>query len=1030
MRRRAAAVASALAVVGATFTVGLPAGAATDDGGDSGLEVFVGEVDGAGLEAMRAAGLDHEDVATGNGRDGRVAVEAVMSRATADKLRGQGVGLEVKQVDGQDASQALRAQALSGYEVYRSYSEPGGIRDELVQAVRDNPDITKLVTVGQSVEKQDILAVKVTKNASRIKDGQRPSVIYVGTQHAREWITPEMVRRLMHDVLEGYRTDEEMRRLVDSTELWFLPVANPDGYDLTFEPGYRLWRKNTLDVDGDGTVAAGDGVDPNRNFPYKWGYDNEGSSPEPASETYRGDEPGSEPETKALDALAGRVGFDFMMNYHSAAELILYGVGWQVSTPSPDDHIYEALAGTDDNPAVPGYDPDLSAELYTTNGETNGHMQHAHGILGFTPEMSTCQTVSAWYDDEWEPSACASVFNFPDDEKLVQEEYEKNVPFALSLARSAARPDEPETVTGLTAPDLVVDDFTVSHGTEQPVAVEAKRSLRDLQLRWRVNDGRVQSARTAEWTGGETYGEDGTTYLAEFRGTVTGAGAGDTVEAWFTAVKPGAGPVESERFTYRVADDIGGDVLVLAAEDWSGISNLSASTGPQFADEHVAAVEAAGRSADVYDIDANDRTAPHHLGVLSHYDAVVWETGDDIVPRETGQPAGTADKLSLDVELAVRDYLNEGGKAIVSGQYNRFAEGADGVYYYNPFAPPQCTTYGTYPCLPLFNDFLQYWLGAFSYASDGGTDPDGEPYPLGGVDDTPFEGFAGELNAAESAGNQSHTASFLVTSSFLPIDDFPQFASAAVVDWVRPGGSPYDPRTDEWYVYSQQADQAYKRLSTTVDLSDATEAELRFWSSYEIETDWDYMFVEVSVVGSDVWTTLPDANGKTTQDTGESCTAGWVEELHPFLANYMDGECAPTGETGEWHAATGKSGGWQEWVVDLSDYAGGQVEVSISYASDWAVQDLGVFLDDVTVLADGVEVSATSFEDDLGDWAVAGPPPGTASNANDWVRTQSAFEEGAVVATPRTVYAGFGLEGLAPDERNAFVRRALAHLLD
>ena len=67
--------------------------------------------------------------------------------------------------------------------------------------------------------------------------------------------------------------------------------------------------------------------------------------------------PNSEPESQALDAFIGRVGFEFFVNYHSAAELLLYGTGWQVSTPTPDDVIYEAMAGDDANPAIPGYDP-------------------------------------------------------------------------------------------------------------------------------------------------------------------------------------------------------------------------------------------------------------------------------------------------------------------------------------------------------------------------------------------------------------------------------------------------------------------------------------------------------------------------------------------------------------------------------------------------------------------------------------------------------------------------------------------------
>ncbi len=134
-----------------------------------------------------------------------------------------------------------------------------------------------------------------------------------------------MIRRLMHHVLDGYGSDPALTELVNETELWFVPVANPDGYDWTFEPDQRLWRKNLHDNDGDGVITPVDGVDPNRNYPTKWGYDNEGSSPVFGNETYRGTAPASEPETQALDGLMRRIGFEFMINYHSAAELLLYG---------------------------------------------------------------------------------------------------------------------------------------------------------------------------------------------------------------------------------------------------------------------------------------------------------------------------------------------------------------------------------------------------------------------------------------------------------------------------------------------------------------------------------------------------------------------------------------------------------------------------------------------------------------------------------------------------------------------------------
>ncbi|WP_433532400.1 M14 family zinc carboxypeptidase [Micromonospora sp. CA-263727] len=1028
MRRTPLAIAGVFTLVGAlALTAPASARPQSDPGGRDGLEVYVGTVGPTQLHQLREAGVDigHE---TSTDQAGNTRIETVLSRGQADRLARKGVRLSVKQVRGKNASQVLREQAATGWRAFRSYSEPGGIRDEITATAARYPKLTQVQTIGRSAQGKPILAIKVTKNAKTTKDGKRPAVLYAGAQHAREWITPEMTRRLMHHVLSRYGSDREITRLVDSTELWFIPVLNPDGYDHTFTAGNRLWRKNLRDNDGDGKITGVDGVDLNRNFSYKWGYDNEGSSPDPTSETYRGPGPNSEPETKALDALFKRLRFTFFVNYHSAAQLLLYGIGWQVSTPSPDDVIYEALAGDDANPAIPGYDPDLSAELYTTNGDTDTHATVRYGTLGFTPEMSTCQTAAASDpNDQWHPEDCVSIFTFPDDEKLIAAEVAKNLPFALAVAKSAQRPDEPVSVVGRSTPDFVVDSFDVSYGRDQQVAAITRRSLKNVKLNYTINGGRAKSTRVTEWRGGKRYGDTHNDYYAELRGKVTGAKPGDRVRVWFTGARPGKGTVTSERFTYRVHHDIGGDVLVLAVEDVTGLSPVQNTGTAKYADGIAASLRAAGRSSDVYDFDAMGRAAPHHLGVLSHYKAVVWETGDDIILRSAGQVPGTVAKAALDIELSVRDYLNEGGKLLVSGKYALYAQAANGLYGYQPDAPPECTDAGDPTCLPLLNDFQQYWLGAYNYVSDGGTSPDGEPYPVQG-DAGAFAGFTGTLNAEGSAGNQDHTASFLTTSGFLPVEQFPQFASSAPVGWTRPGGAPFDPRTGDWYLFSGQSDESYKRLTRTVDLTGAGSGELRFHTSFDIETDWDFMIVEAHEVGSDEWTTLPDAGGLTAPETGNSCASGWVQQIHPFLAHYQGADCSPTGTTGEWHAATGTSNGWKEFVVDLSAYAGRQVEVSITYVTDWATQNLGVFLDDARVIVDGATVAETSFETDLGGWTVAGPPAGSSPGANDWSRSQQAFEEGSVVVTRDTVYLGFGLEGLAPAARDELVARSLTHL--
>ena len=94
----------------------------------------------------------------------------------------------------------------------------------------------------------------------------------------------------------------EVRQLLQGTELWFVPVANPDGYQYTFDHE-RLWRKNLRNNDDDPQITGADGVDPNRNFNEHWNYDNEGSSSILSSQTFRGTGPVSEPETQAMQSL-------------------------------------------------------------------------------------------------------------------------------------------------------------------------------------------------------------------------------------------------------------------------------------------------------------------------------------------------------------------------------------------------------------------------------------------------------------------------------------------------------------------------------------------------------------------------------------------------------------------------------------------------------------------------------------------------------------------------------------------------------
>jgi hypothetical protein len=1030
--RRSLVISLVAAVVVALCAGFTTASAAPSAGSDSdGLDAYTAVVQADQLSTIAEQGVD---VSGQRPVAGGIELDMVLDRAQADRLRGRGVDVKLTMVKGgKTVRQFAAEEAADGFTVWRSYDEPGGIRDQLYAAARNHPQLVKLEVLGHTAQGREIIAVKLTQGARGIADGTRPAVLFSATQHAREWISTEVDRRLMNYYIDRWNAnDSDVRKLLQTTELWFIPVANPDGYQYTFD-NERLWRKNLRDNNGDGLIQVGDGVDPNRNFPNHWGYDDEGSSSIPSSETYRGPAPLSEPETRAMVGLLDRIGFAFQVNYHSNGQWLLYAEGWQTSTPTADDPIYYAMSGNLDNPAIDEFHPGLSSDvLYVTNGETTDYAHATTGALAWTPELSEgCD-------------GCG--FVFPDDEALVQAEFERNLPFARSVADSAVDPDDPKTVTGITTKPFYIDSddpykssnpgvqlsFTRSYGDPQPVAVLAKRSLGAVTVKYRINGGAVQSAPTSEWDGGSKY-HPASVYYHQMRGVVTGTDPGDSVEVWFEG-----GGQRSDSFTYQAVSESGNRVLVVAAEDYTGASPVQ-TPGPHYVDIYTDALAANGQQADVYDIDAAGRIAPDALGVLSHYDAVIGETGDDLVTRTAGRGGGNADRLALDQMLEFRSYMNEGGKLLLAGdsagqQYTTNV----GLQLYDPQGEIACNPppAGTDPrrCLALFgsvfggdgtHDMLQYYLGGYLAVPNDGH-AQGVAFDSDGVAE-PFTGLAWSLDDPVFAGNTTRRSSFLATSGVLPVDEFKQFESWASARWDKPGG-PFEPHTGTQYMYSQIADVSYKRLTREITVP-ATGGSMTFWTSYDTEPAWDHLFVEARPAGGD-WTTLPDTNGHTTTETGDSCAAGWVT-LHPHLANYQtwDGvdSCSPTSTTGAWNAASGNSAGWQQWSIDLSAYAGEIVEISIAYASDWSAQGVGVFVDDIT-LPDG---TFTSFETGPDGWAIAGPPDGSAPNVNNFVRTDAAgFPVGNAITTPQSLLLGFGLEAVSTDaERNKVMERVLDHLL-
>ncbi len=164
--------------LGALGSAGASAAPNQSAAGNDRLDVYVGKLDLRQLAELRASGIDPHEIAAQPTRGAEVDVEVVLSGEQAEALAEEGVELAPKEIDGQTAAELSTLQAAEGYTVYRTYSEPGGIKDEIEQAAADNPAITKLVTIGQSVQGKDILALKVTNRATQTKDGRRPATLF------------------------------------------------------------------------------------------------------------------------------------------------------------------------------------------------------------------------------------------------------------------------------------------------------------------------------------------------------------------------------------------------------------------------------------------------------------------------------------------------------------------------------------------------------------------------------------------------------------------------------------------------------------------------------------------------------------------------------------------------------------------------------------------------------------------------------------------------------------------------------------
>jgi len=166
--------------------------------------------------------------------------------------------------------------------VWNTYHDPAAMSRELARLAQNYPRLVRLQSLGKSVEDRDIWLFTIASAGARNK----PAVLYDGAMHGSEVIGSESVLAYARYLLEHYESDAQVRRLVDGSITYLIPMVNPDGVEAG--KSARSWKAGRKNAHG---------VNLNRNFDWNW---DEAGAEDPAKEDYRGPSSFSEPESRIV----------------------------------------------------------------------------------------------------------------------------------------------------------------------------------------------------------------------------------------------------------------------------------------------------------------------------------------------------------------------------------------------------------------------------------------------------------------------------------------------------------------------------------------------------------------------------------------------------------------------------------------------------------------------------------------------------------------------------------------------------------
>lgn len=297
-----------------------------------------------------------------------------------------------------------------------TYTQLGKDIKELQQQY---PDIVKVKTIGKSEYGRNIYAVGLGKGSAK--------VFINGSHHAREWMTTSLNMELIDQYAAAYKGNKKIggynvKSLLNSSTLWFVPMVNPDGVTLQ-QQGLNAFPKSThssLIKMNNGSKnfkrwkANAKGIDLNRQYNAGWSAI-KNSPKSPSYKNYKGKTPESAKEVKAIVSFVNEIKPEMAIAYHSSGE-ILYWNYKQNATNKKRDLVYAKKIGS-----MTGYSLVYPGPNPSGGGFTDWFIEKKKKP-GFTPEIGkyvveTELPLSAW-SRVWSQNKAVSLYAAQESIKL------------------------------------------------------------------------------------------------------------------------------------------------------------------------------------------------------------------------------------------------------------------------------------------------------------------------------------------------------------------------------------------------------------------------------------------------------------------------------------------------------------------------------------------------------------------------------------------------------------------------------------